>query len=131
MFPPDTQDSIAERLTRESLRSICRGEGMPDRRTVERWMQEDAAFAAKCAHARSIQADHEFDGMENIEQDVLSGAVDPAAARVVLASKQWRLSKMLPKKYGDKLDLNHSGRIATSREMSEDELASIAAGSGG
>lgn len=129
MFNQETADRIAERLTRESLRSICAEDGMPDRRTVERWMSDDAAFAAKCAHARVIQAEHVFDGMESLEQHVLDGIVDAAAARVVLASRQWRLSKMLPKKYGDKLDLNHSGRISTSREMTEEELASIAAGS--
>lgn len=131
MYSPDVANLIAERLTRESLRRICAEEGMPDRGTVERWMQEDAVFAAKCAHARVIQAEHVFDGMEQVEDDMLSGEVDAAAGRAVLSSRQWRLSKMLPKKYGDKLDLNHSGRIATSREMSEDELASIAAGSGG
>ena len=130
MYSADIQDLIAEQLTRKSLRSICTADAMPDRRTVERWMQDDAVFAAKCAHARSIHAEHVFDGMESIEEGVLAGEVDAAAARVVLSSQQWRLSKMASKKYGDKLDLNHSGRIQTSREMSEDELASIAAGSG-
>ena len=129
MYSQEVAEAIAERLTRESLRRICSEEGMSDRRTVERWMQDDASFAAKCAHARSIQAEHVFDGMESLEDEVLSGEVDAAAARVVLSSRQWRLSKMLPKKYGDKLDLNHSGKISTSREMSEEELASIAAGS--
>lgn len=131
MFPPEVADQIAEKLTRESLRQICSEEGMPDRRTVERWMQEDGEFAAKCARARVIQAEHVFDGMEQLEDQMLTGEVDAAAGRSVLASRQWRLSKMLPKRFGDKLDLNHSGRIATSREMSEEELASIAAGSGG
>lgn len=119
-------ERIAERLTRESLRRICSEEGMPDRRTVERWMQEDATFAAKCAHARVIQAEHVFDGMEELEEQMLSGDVDAAAGRSVLSSRQWRLSKMLPKKYGDKIDLNHSGHIATERELSDEELGRLA-----
>jgi hypothetical protein len=28
---------------------------------------------------------------------------------VLISSKQWRASKLAPKKYGDKLDMNHSG----------------------
>lgn len=130
MFPPEVADEIVERLTRMSLRRICEDPDMPNRRTVERWMRADGEFAAKCAQARATFAAHEFDGMEDLEDRMLSGEVDPAAGRAVLSSRQWRLSKMLPKVYGDKLDLNHSGRIAVAREMSDDELARIAAGSG-
>jgi hypothetical protein len=46
--------------------------------------------------------------------------------RLKVDSRKWFLSKMLPKIYGDKLDLNHSGYIATPREMSEDDLERIA-----
>lgn len=41
--------------------------------------------------------------MSDIEDRTLSGSIDPAAARVVLASKQWRAAKLAPKRYGDKL----------------------------
>lgn len=109
MYSEDIRDIILERLTRESLRRICKDDGMPDRCTVERWMQADDAFAAKCARAREIHADHIADGMADIEDDVLAGAVDPAAARVVLSSQQWRLSKLASKKYGDKLETTIQG----------------------
>lgn len=111
MYSSEMVEVVIDRLSRQSLRRICADEGMPDRRTVERWMQEDPEFAARCAHARSIHADHEFDGLEDIEEQVLSGDIDANAARVVLSSRQWRLSKIASKKYGDKVENVMSGEV--------------------
>lgn len=105
------RDQIAQLLTDESLRRICAREGMPDRGTVERWMSEDAEFAAKCARAREAHADRIFDGLEEVEDDLLVGKVDPQSARVVIASRQWRAEKLKPKKYGQKLDVEHGGAV--------------------
>ena len=41
--------------------------------------------------------------MADIEERTLSREIDPAAARAVLASKQWRAAKLNPKKYSDKV----------------------------
>ena len=111
-YSQDLADEICRRLVDgESIRSICADEKMPSRATVLRWGAEDKEFEAKCARAREWQADVIHDDMSDIETGVLSGAIDPQAARVVLSSKQWRASKLAPKKYGDKLDMNHSGGI--------------------
>ena len=70
------------------------------------------AFAAKCARTREgPQAEHVVDGIVEIEDGVLAGTIPPDAARVLISSKQWRASKLAPKKYGDKLDMNHSGSV--------------------
>ena len=44
--------------------------------------------------------------MAEIENATLSGTVEASAARAVLSSMQWRASKMAPKRYGDKIELN-------------------------
>lgn len=94
-------DEICAKLSDgQSLRKICQAEGMPDRRTVERWMASDESFAAKCARARDYGTDLILDDMEDIETGTLKGTIDPRAASVVLSSKQWRASKLAPKKYG-------------------------------
>ena len=103
-------DELAERICEQladgqSLRAICAADGMPDRTTVMRWQASNPDFATKCARAREAQADHLFEGMAEIEDGVLSGAVDAQAARVVLSSQQWRASKLRPKVYGDKTTL--------------------------
>ena len=104
MYGPEIQEVIVERLAGESLRAICRDEGMPNRTTVERWMDEDASFAAKCVRAREAHAESIFDSMEEIEDGVISGEVKPDAARVVLSSRQWRAEKLKPRKFGPKVE---------------------------
>jgi hypothetical protein len=101
------KDIICQELQSESLNRICKREGMPARRTVEKWMADDVEFAAKCARAREIHADKIFEDLEEIEEDVLSGTVEPNAAKVVISSRQWRLEKIKPKKYGPKIEATH------------------------
>ena len=99
---------VAEIQTGRSLRQVCADDGMPDIRTVTRWLVSDAAFAHKYARARMAQADVLFDRMEAVEEAVSAGTMDSHAARVVLDSMRWRASKLAPKVYGDRLDVNVS-----------------------
>ena len=106
---------VAEIQTGRSLRQVCGDEGMPDIRTVTRWLVADADFAHKYARARMAQADVLFDRMEAVEEAVSAGTMDSHAARVVLDSMRWRASKLAPKVYGDRLDVSVSdSRISIS-----------------
>ena len=82
-------------------------------------MEAHPEFAARCARAREMGQDCSVEEMQQIEGDVLKGAVDPHAARVVLSSMQWRASKIAPKKYGDKQQVEHSGSIDIGAELNE------------
>jgi len=97
---------VAEIQTGRSLRQVCGDDGMPDIRTVTRWLVADADFAHKYARARMAQADVLFDRMEAVEEAVSAGQMDSHAARVVLDSMRWRASKLAPKVYGDRLDVS-------------------------
>jgi len=99
---------VAELQTGRSLRQVCQDDGMPDFRTVQRWIVADAAFAVRYARARMAQADTLFDRMEAVEEAVSAGTMDSHAARVVLDSMRWRASKLAPKIYGDRLDVSVS-----------------------
>ena len=106
---------VAEIQTGRSLRQVCADDGMPDIRTVTRWLVADADFAHKYARARMAQADVLFDRMEAVEEQVSAGTMDSHAARVVLDSMRWRASKLAPKVYGDRLDVQVSdARISIS-----------------
>lgn len=102
---------IAVLLETIPLKQICEREGMPHRNTVNRWMEENPEFAAQCARARALQVDALVDDMADIEDRVLTGEIDPAAARVVLDSQRWRAIKVAPHKYGDKTSVEYSGAI--------------------
>jgi hypothetical protein len=92
----------------KSMREVCRMDGMPDHTTVIRWLKNDASLATRYAHARVAQADVLFDRMEAVEEAVSAGTMDSHAARVVLDSMRWRASKLAPKVYGDRLDVQVS-----------------------
>jgi hypothetical protein len=106
---------VSEIQTGRSLRQVCQDEGMPDFRTVQRWIVADGQFAVKYARARTAQADTLFDRMEAVEEAVAAGTMDSHAARVVLDSMRWRASKLAPKVYGDRLDVQvNDTRISIS-----------------
>ncbi len=91
----------------ESLRRICAGPGMPDRLTVMRWQANNGEFATKCARARAWQADL----MDDLILDIADACTPETAAadRVKISAYQWRASKLAPKKYGDKIAMEHTG----------------------
>lgn len=111
--PSDYTEELADRICEEisnsdvSLRQICRRAGMPNDRTVRRWLVEHEEFARKYARARESQADVIFEAMGDIESKVARRKMAPDAGRVVLWSKQWRASKLANKKYGDRQQIDH------------------------
>lgn len=108
-FTEAIADAICEDIIAgKSLRSICGMADMPDRTTVLRWLTAEDSFTTKYTRARILQADALEEEMSDIEDKTLTGEIDAAAARTVLASKQWRAAKLAPKRYGDKLELSGS-----------------------
>ena len=108
-----TKNELVESLLSQielgkSMREVCRMDGMPDHTTVIRWLRDDPILATKYARARMAQADVLFDRMEAVEEAVSAGTMDSHAARVVLDSMRWRASKLAPKVYGDRLDVQVS-----------------------
>ena len=72
-------------------------------------------FAQKYLRARELQQDREADKIVAIADE----ADDAAIARLRIDSRKWRAAKMAPRKYGDRLDLNHSGSI---QQLSDEQL---------
>lgn len=103
----ELKDAICDRLAEgESLRSICRGDDMPDKSTILRWLEADDAFATKYARAREIATEGRVDEMVEIADDQ---NVPADQKRHMLETRRWMASKLLPKKYGDKLAHEHGG----------------------
>jgi hypothetical protein len=72
----------------ESLRSICLHEGMPDLRTVMRWLVKHKEFRQQYALARGVQQEMHHDELKEIAEDrtddvqILMGSEDGAVARI-------------------------------------------------
>lgn len=112
-------DEIVTRIAAgETLRAICREEGMPSWQAVYQWIEKYEEFARRIAHAREVGhdaiaeqalaiADAPVGSTDNGSTD--TGAVAHAKLRVETRLKL--LAKWSPKKYGDKQQIEHSGSV--------------------
>jgi hypothetical protein len=116
-YSQEMGDRILERLADgETLKGICRDEGMPDAKTVRRWAMVGGVpgFGEKYSRAREL-------GYLKMADDVLEHADNSAAdsyvdengnrrpdhaavhrSRLQVDTRKWLLAKCLPKIYGDK-----------------------------
>lgn len=135
------EQEICKRLSEgESLRSICRSEGMPNEATVRFWEREDEAFSTQTARAREIGChsmadecleiadDARNDWMEtNGKDDVgyrLNGE-NVQRSRLRIDTRVRLLGKWLPKVYGERLEL--AGSVKTTKEAADYTDAELAA----
>lgn len=95
----------------KSLHEICKEAWAPGHTSVFKWLKENKGFADKYARARELQADWYFDQMDKIARDCGYTHEDIGRARLQIDTLKWKLSKMIPKKYGDKLDVAHEGNL--------------------
>jgi hypothetical protein len=107
---------------------------MPAKVTVFKWIRTDADFANQYAYAREAQAEHYLDEIIQIADDsVLDTEINPESgnevtnhdviqrAKLRVDTRKWAMSKLAPKKYGDRTALDVSGDLNISN-MSDDEL---------
>lgn len=139
MFTQALADAICERISEgESLRSICLDANMPTKTSVFRWLNADKDFSDHYARAREEQAETLADELiaiadeectiiasEDGNTEVKFDSTAVARNRLRVDTRKWVVSKLKPKKYGEKLDLSHSGSV--SRPISELTEAQIVA----
>ena len=111
------KSSICEQIAHGiPLAEIARQPGMPKRQTVHDWMAADEDFAGRFARARDDGADAIAEQTLEIvdqqpERDQL-GKIDPGwvAHQKLRAEHRLKLlAKWNPKKYGDKIQAEHTG----------------------
>ena len=88
--------------------------------TIER----DQDFERRYVRAREFQAETFADGIADIAKRALRGEVDPQAARVAIDALKWIVSKLLPKKYGDRsqLDIKVTKKLSMIDHITQDML---------
>jgi hypothetical protein len=108
-----------------SLRSVLRREDMPSRYTFFEWLHNNEVKTNQYARACELRAEAIFEDILEIA-DETSGdkkytdageVIDSeyvARSRVKIDARKWMLGKMQPKKYGDKIQQEHSGEITTN-----------------
>jgi hypothetical protein len=65
------------------------------------------------SYARALEAlaQDQVEKAEQVIEDMRSGVIDAQQARVELDARKWFASKFLPKRYGDKAEVEHSGNV--------------------
>lgn len=107
IYTKDITDNICQRIVDgESLRQICKDVSLPNRDTIYSWLQSNKAFSDQYTQARMMQADQFFDEMDEIIRQPMQSMIQIQQARLQIDTMKWRLSKMLPRIYGDKVELN-------------------------
>ena len=115
-FDQSVADEICRRLAvREPLHQICADPRMPAESTVYLWRQEYPEFSDQYARAREARAESRADRIDQYVEDVRAGVLDPHQARVCIDAEKWQASKEQPRRFGDKVELNHS--VSFSQEF--------------
>lgn len=141
-FTQEIADLICDGLAgARSLRSICLDEGMPDQRTVFRWLADDryADFRQQYARAREAQIEAFVDEMIDIADDGTNDWItrerdDGSTYEVVntevvhrskirLDTRKWIAAKMMPKKYGDAATVKLADAEGEKLELGDVERA--------
>lgn len=132
-YTPEIAAEICSQLAEGmSLRKICLADAMPDKATVFRWLGTNTVFRDQYAKAREAGMDAMAEECLDIADDGTNDFgfkegddADGAGAKPVFLAehvqrsklrvdtRKWLMSKMAPKKYGDKLetDLNVKGSL--------------------
>jgi len=126
LYSAELAATICKRLSEgESLREICRDDGLPDRGTILRWAEENEEFRHQYARAREALLEywaHEIveisdDGSNDyMERQGKKGetfeVVDHehiSRSKLRVDTRKWLMSKLAPKKYGDRVAAEISG----------------------
>lgn len=118
-----SEDLALEILSRmaagEMVAEICEDPGMPGTSTLHRWREANEWFRDAYMRAREEQAHAVAETGYLRARDAKDAALD----RLAFDGARWLSSKIAPRDYGDKLDLNHSGELAV-KAIPDDKLES-------
>lgn len=112
-YTPERAQAVLESMAEgKSLRKSCEAAGVP-KRTFLDWVDGDKDLSAQYARAREQMLDIHAEELEDIGDQAVAAdsAVTVAGLRLKADNRKWLLSKLAPKKYGDKVETVHSGEI--------------------
>src|ERR1700720_1232780 len=103
-YTRDLADIVCDRMTEgESLRAICRDPDMPSEGAVRGWAVRDVdGFGDRYRAARQMLLEYWADLIVDIADDEES---DPRSRQIRTGVRQWLMSKLAPRRYGDKVQI--------------------------
>ena len=106
MFDQATADQVCDHIAQgKSLRQLDKVIGVSPQRVL-RQCSADRKFAEQYARAVAMRAELNADRLNDIVNDILDGKITPEAGRAAADQIKWHASKLLPKVYGDRLEID-------------------------
>lgn len=127
IYTQELADEVCSRLADgDSLRTVCIADDMPSMTTVFKWLRENEEFAKQYARAKEESATALFEEIFDIADDGTNDWMEARdkegnaigwrengealqRSRLRVDTRKWALSKLVPKKYGDKVTTEHTG----------------------
>lgn len=131
--PSKYTDELADNIclltatSNRGLSSICEELGICQD-TARDWMEKHEYFSVKYARAKQRQATFLAEEIiaiaDNVSNDILDGAMGPqgnnaavSRAKVQIDARKWIASKLMPKVFGDKIDVTSDGNELKTKEV--------------
>lgn len=119
-----------------ALRNILmQDDNTPSTQTFYVWLENDENLSKQYARACEVRADIIFDEMIDIADDGRNDYTDTEIgykfnsehvqrSKLRIDARKWMLSKMNPKKYGDRTDITTNGKDIVTKysEMTDEEI---------
>ena len=107
-YTQELADKICEELALgKSIRKVCSHEDMPSVASIFNWLRTQPEFLEQYARAKQEASDYMAEEIVDISDS--ENMEDVQRARLRVDTRKWLMSKMKPKKYGEKLDLTTDG----------------------
>lgn len=123
-------EDICEKIANgRSLRSICAEDGVPPMKTIYRWLEANEEFRHQYARAREKQADYFAEEIIEIADSAEAESAAVSKAKLQIDARKWAASKIAPKKYGDKTELDvksSDGSMRPTVRLDAEEYRKIA-----
>lgn len=126
IYTQELSDKVCQEIAMGySLRTVCKKEGMPKLSTVFKWIREKPEFAQQYARATQERTEAMAEDMLDIADDGSNDLMTiqkgdksyevenrevTNRSRLRVDTRKWLMSKMKPKKYGEKLDVMSDGK---------------------
>ena len=105
---------LEEIASGRSVIGLCREEEWtPNADTWYRWLYKIEGLSDRYARAKSHQSEREADIILDIADNATNQ--DYQVARLRVDARKWVASKLLPNKYGDKTQIDHSSTDGTMK----------------
>lgn len=123
-YTDEIADRILEKIATSSLsmKSILQEDGMPAFSTFFKWLTDIPGFSDRYARAKEMQADYMIEEMIDISDDGSNDLMTITKgdqsyemenkevtnrSKLRVDTRKWIASKLKPKKYGDKLEIDN------------------------